>query len=406
MIFIDCSTGISGDMLISALLDLGAREDSLERVSRVIEEVTGKRGRWEVREIDRNGIASKKLDFHPHEDFRHSSAGKLGDHLKSCLQKLELSEDYASIASRAMETLISSEEEVHRKRRENLELHELGSIDTLFDILAFPHLSQDLGLKGQKVYSTPVNLGRGRVKFAHGEMNVPAPITQKIITSFEIPVTQRYRGELATPTGIALLASLSPLFKREMDSPFKITKTGFGAGSQEIKETPNILRISVGEEEEDRERENVTLLETNVDDCTGEVLGYLVGSLMERGALDVQLIPSLTKKNRPSHIISVLCREDKEEELTSMLFRETGTLGVRVEKKQMREIKKREKREIKVKIRGRSRKAKIKISRDRVGRVSYLKPEYDDCSAIARELGIPLREVMEKITATAWQTFS
>lgn len=400
MILVDCSVGISGDMLVSALVDLGARKEELDGVVGVIQKVTGKRGRVVVGEAVRGGIAAKRVVLQA-QDFEQLSAEKLQEYMKLCLEGLGMERRYSRLAFEALEILISCEERVHEEERGNLALHELGSVDTLFDLLSFASLAQELSLLDSEVVASPPNLGSGKVGFSHGELPVPTPLAQQIVSSHDIPVTMRYSGELSTPTGLALLASLAPRFLTELSVPFKPARVGRGAGSRELDDAPNILSITMAERLTGYREDRVTVLETNLDDCTGEVLGYLIEKLMDEGALDVQLIPGITKKNRPSYILCVLCREEHVEGLISTIFLETGTLGIRISRKEMRVLREREVREVEVEFKGEIKTVRVKVSRSVRGEVASLKPEYEDCSRIAEELGLPLREVLNEVTLAA-----
>ncbi|HDL15686.1 MAG TPA: nickel pincer cofactor biosynthesis protein LarC, partial [Euryarchaeota archaeon] len=322
-----------------------------------------------------------------------------------CLEIMKLQEKYSSLAAEILTILIKAEEKVHSKNKEELHLHELSSTDTLFDILSFSALAQKISLLQNKIMSTPVNLGSGKAKISHGEFTIPLPLAQEIVTSYKIPITLMSSGELATPTGLAILSSLSPEFKYEIEEPIKILKAGKGAGMLNIKETPNILRIIITEDMNKYSSDRITLLETNLDDITGEIIGYIINKLMEEGALDVQVIPAITKKNRPSYILSVICRDRDKEKFLSLIFSETGTLGVRMSEERMRVVAKREIKEIKVELEGKNFNVSVKISRDNSGNIISLKAEYDDCTRISNKLNIPLKSVERKINVIAHQIF-
>ncbi|GCC11120.1 hypothetical protein IPdc08_01168 [archaeon] len=403
MIFIDCSSGISGDMLVAAMLDLGNHEKEIDEIVEVIEEVTEKKCTVEIKEVKKGGIKARSISFSCKNDFESLQASKLEEYLNKCLKIMKLQEKYSSLAAEILTILIKAEEKVHSKNKEELHLHELSSTDTLFDILSFSVLAQKISFLQNKIISTPINLGSGKTKISHGELTIPLPIAQEIVTSYKIPITLRYSGELATPTGLAILSSLSPEFTYEIEEPVKILKTGKGAGMLDIKETPNILRIIITEDMNKYSSDRITLLETNLDDITGEIIGYIINKLMVEGALDVQVIPAITKKNRPSYILSVICKDIDKEKFLSLIFSETGTLGIRMSKERMRVVAEREIKEIKVELEGKKFNVRVKISKDNSGNIISLKAEYDDCTRISNELNIPLKSVERKIKIIADQ---
>ncbi len=405
MIFIDCSSGISGDMLVAAMLDLGDSEEEIDKIVEVIEEVTEKKCTVEIKEVEKKGIKAKSINFSCKNDFESLQASKLEEYLNKCLEIMKLQKKYSSMATEILTILIKAEEKVHSKNKEELHLHELSSTDTLFDILSFSVLAQKISFLQNEIISTPVNLGSGKAKISHGEFIIPLPLAQEIVTSYKIPITLRFSGELATPTGLAILSSLSPEFKYEIEEPIKILKAGKGSGTLDIKEAPNILRIIITEDMNKYSSDRITLLETNLDDITGEIIGYIINKFMVEGALDVQVIPAITKKNRPSYILSVICRDRDKEKFLSLIFSETGTLGVRMSEERMRVVAKREIKEIKVELEGKNFNVSVKISRDNSGNIISLKAEYDDCTRISNKLNIPLKSVERKINVIAHQIF-
>lgn len=403
MIFIDCSSGISGDMLVAAMLDLGNHEKEIDGIVDVIEGVTEKKCTVEIKEVRKGGIRARSINFSCKNDFVSLQASKLEEYLNKCLEIMKLQEKYSSLAAEILTILIKAEEKVHSKNKEELHLHELSSTDTLFDILSFSVLAQKISFLQNKIISTPINLGSGKTKISHGEFTIPLPIAQEIVTSYKIPITLRSSGELATPTGLAILSSLSPEFTYEIEEPVTILKAGKGAGMLDIKETPNILRIIITEDMNKYNSDRITLLETNLDDITGEIIGYIINKLMVEGALDVQVIPAITKKNRPSYILSVICKDIDKEKFLSLIFSETGTLGIRMSKERMRVVAEREIKEIKVELEGKNFNVRVKISKDNSGNIISLKAEYDDCTRISNKLNIPLKSVERKIKIIADQ---
>ncbi len=401
LLLIDASVaGVSGDMFIAALLDLGAPAEALEEVAGLIEEETGKKLRFELREVSRKGIACRQAVLSIEQDFKGLAYGEIKDYLEGILEKCRIGGEAKDFARRCLETLIEGEARIHTEHH----LHELGSVDTLFDILGAAALLDALGaFRGFKVISTPVNVGSGIVKTSHGELSVPLPLTAEILRAKEVPFVKRHRGELATPTGLAILTNLVDEFTEELPAA-RILSIGRGAGSAELREAPNMLQLYLCEAPS-LEREQISLLETSVDDVPGEVLGHAVGELFKAGAVDVQIIPTVAKKNRPGYVVQVISPLGKEEALARAMMRELGTLGVRYSRVSMRFALKRVVRRIRVRISGYEGYARVKLGLDREGRIITVKPEYEDARRIAEKASLPLREVLAGIAEEARAKF-
>jgi len=396
IIYIDPSvSGISGDMILGALLDLGGREESLHSVGREVSREMGSQVEIKIHAVRRKGILSKGVtvaagkDGMPAESLKkaNSSLGKtlnLGDARKFSIETLE--------------TLLKAEETVHGNEEE-LHLHELGSADTLVDILGTAKLAGELGFfsENAKVYSSPMLVGSGIVETSHGSMPVPAPVTTEILKNFKIPFKfSKVKGELATPTGVAILANLVHSFQYPY-YPVEVKKIGRGAGNFDFDSMPNVLRIM--ELSSDAGAEAVSVLETSVDDITGEVLGYVLDRLYDEGALDVQITPTITKKNRPGYIIFVLSEVGSEDVLARVLMEETGTLGIRIRPSQMRFTSEREIKKIVVSLPGFKGTARVKISYS--GKSRHVKAEFEDAKKIAQKISLPLKDVIKEIERRA-----
>lgn len=396
IIYIDASiAGISGNMMLGALLSLGAEEEVLYEVGRRVSKELGCKVKIKVRDV--KGVAAKCVTVHAPEEG--VAAKELQQALKSLNKEIDLSERAQRFSSGTLKTLLRAEEAVHSKAEDELYLHELGSADTLVDILGTAKLWEELGFfsENTRVYASHVLVGSGSVETSHGTLPVPAPVTAEILKGYRIPFKfSSVRGELATPTGAAILANLAQSYDYP-PHPLKMESIGTGAGTFEFKVMPNILRIMVCRSE--LERETITTLETNIDDVSGEVLGYLLEKLYEEGALDVQIMPTITKKNRPGYMIFVLCNQGREDKLARILMEESGTLGVRVSTKQMRYASKREIGKVEVSLPGYKGYARVKVSF--TGSVKHVKAEFDDAKKIARATGIPLKDVIKEIERQA-----
>ncbi len=385
--YIDASfSGVSGDMMLAALLDLAGDErgQALKKIASAISKELRCRMALRVKRR-RNAISALAIDS-------RISGGKRFDlekSISSISKKLKLGRGAAEFASKTGHTIIQAEKAAHRRR--TVELHELGSPDTILDIIGTAVLAERLGFfEGMVVYSAPVKIGSGSVDTAHGRLPVPAPVTSEILKRYKIPFTLDGEGELATPTGVALLANMASFAELPALS---IEKIGAGLGSK--KDSSNVLRIFMGESTT-LQRGMISVLETSVDDVSGEVLGYTMERLYELGALDVQIAPTTTKKNRPGHLVKVLCDVGREDEFAKVLMSELGTLGVRLGQAQKRYQLRREIREVDVELPGYRGKARVKIAMDDAG-VLNVKAEYEDAREIARKTGLPLKRVMRAI---------
>jgi hypothetical protein len=382
--------GISGDMILGALLGLGGDLRALQQVGTAVAEKTGTRIGIKVHETGRGSMRAKRVEV----DARGKlSPEELRSSIEGLASELDLSPQAHGFSKKTLEILLESEKNVHLSG--SVHLHELGSSDTLVDILGTAKLLDTLGFFKERpeIYASTVLLGSGTIKTSHGTLSIPTPVTAEILRIMKIPFRfSSTKGELATPTGIALLGSLSPRY-RYPPFPSQIKTIGVGAGGYNLKEGPNIMRIMLLVSEPETER--ISVLQTSLDDTSGEVLGYLMEKLYAEGALDVQILPTVTKKNRPGHVVIVLCNPGKEGELAEVLMRETGSLGVRVSTDQMRYAAKREVRKVKISLPGYEGSARVKISI--LGGSRHLKAEYEDAKRIAKATHLPLKDVIKKI---------
>lgn len=385
MFYIDpLQSGISGNMLLGALIDAGGSEKKFTKIVKRIEKEAGCKIKVKKERVKEKGISALFVDI--------ETDGRYED-LEGILKKILTDEKEKEFAQKVAKTILDAEKTVHGTKK--VHLHELGSVDTVVDIAGASVLLGSLGALGIRGFSSAVLVGRGCVKTEHGELSIPPPVTAEILKKFKIPFYfSKEEKELATPTGVAILANL---VKFEEPANFEIETIGTGAGSFDL-EMPNMLRLMIGKllPRED----SISMLETNVDDVSGEVLGYTLERLYEEGALDVQIKPTVTKKSRPGHIISVMCRKEDANKLSKILTEETGTLGIRTGIVQKRRTLKREIKEVDIDMPGYKGKVRVKVARDDKGNVVNVKPEYEDVKKIAKKTKIPLRKVYSKIEAS------
>jgi len=387
--------GISGDMLLGALVDLTGDVDRLHEVASAIEErVEHCEGlELKVYDVDRRGIRAKRVELEVRGADRGVTPEAFKHNVDRVLEGLDLSERAKGFVERVVNEICEAEARVHGVGHELLEV---ASADTIFDVVGTAVLLDKSGLLSSEIYTTPPALGYGVVMTAHGLLPVPAPMTLEILRRHGLAYSNlAIEHELTTPTGAALLANLA---ERVVDfyPPMRVEGVGYGAGSKDLELVPNVLRAVLGEGLNAVAAERVEVLETTVDDVTGEVLGNAVEKLLELGALEVVVLTGVGKKNRPVHVVRVLSKPEESSELAKALIEELGTLGVRALEASRLAVERFEKR-VEVEVCGRRFEVTVKVSRTLDGRVLRVKPEYEDVKRISRELDIPLRRVLEVV---------
>jgi uncharacterized protein (TIGR00299 family) protein len=400
---IDCQmAGVSGDMIVGALLDLGAD------VTKVVEAMKSVKGYMKgyknleviILDVTRRGLRAKKVDVKA-EEAPEITGAELIEATVNCIENLELSVEAKRFASDSIKTLVNAEAKVHGKSISEIHLHEAGFVDTPAEIVGATVALENLNVFNTKVYSTPVAVGGGLFKFSHGTVPSPAPATIEILRSKGFPMMGgSVESELATPTGVSLLVNLAHEVVRFYPL-MKPTAVGYGAGTKDFAEMPNILRITLGESlDYQLLRDEISVLETNLDDVTGETIGHTVDRLLQEGAKDVILIPMFTKKNRPGQILKIIADKTDMERLSRILIEETGTLGVRVYPCGRR-ILSRESIPIDVLINNAKELVNVKVAKDSSGEIVQIKPEYNDVKRIADKNNKPLREITELVKMKA-----
>jgi hypothetical protein len=292
-------------------------------------------------------------------------------------------------ASAVFQRLAEAEAQVHGVDAASVVLHELGSLDTLIDVVGAVAGLRLLGV--EQLFASPLPLGRGEVEGAHGVLPLPAPATLALLAAVNAPVSEAdLSGELVTPTGAALVATLARFERPAMT----LDKVGCGAGSRNPAGRPNVLRLWLGEELA-ASRNAVLLVETNIDDMSAELLGYVQERLFAAGAADVWFTPIFMKKNRPATMLSLLCAVEREETVVRVLLEETSTLGVRV-----REVRRHEAQRETFEFESSLGPACVKVKR-LPGKKAQVSPEYEACRQLALERDLPLAEVYRTVEAEA-----
>jgi uncharacterized protein (TIGR00299 family) protein len=407
IVVIDPQTaGISGDMLLGALVHAGA---DLKKIQHVLGYIPlhypkCKALKLHVADVKRHGFAASAAEFEIAEEHEEVHAQDFLRATKEIVEASQISERAASFATSSIEQLVAVETGLHGATQGGIHLHEAGSSDTLADVFGVAAAADSLRLFDAEIYSTPVAVGGGIIKFSHGTMNAPAPAVLEIARQRGIPIHGGPENtELATPTGMAMLVNLTSNFV-ENYPPLVPEVVGQGAGRKELTEAPNLLRIVIGHGiGTDLGSDAVNILETNLDDISGEVLGHALEQILESGAKDAWLTAAQFKKNRPGYVLHVVCDSNDAERLTSLIMEETGTLGVRYQLWN-RFILQREIKSLRVKVEGREYNVRVKFAKNKSGRVVNVKPEYDDINAIAKELSMPVRKVSDAVLREAQKT--
>jgi hypothetical protein len=391
---IDPFGGMAGDMFLAALLDLRDEAFRLEDLRRFAESIVPGECELATREVRRGALRGLWLDVRTSE--RADPPERHLSELCELLGRSSLGRDALARATGILERLARAESEVHGIDVEEVHFHEIGAVDTLIDVGGACLALERLGIA--EVRSSVAFVGGGSVESAHGTLPVPTPGTAALLRGF--PIVRGAGGERVTPTGAALLTGLGGF--AEGSSPSQTVRAiGYGAGSRDPEAgPPNLVRVSLSEDDAGAglPRAAVWLLETNLDDATGEEIGFLVGELRRAGALDVWTSHVQMKKDRPGVIVSLLARPAEREAFEELLFRHSTTLGVRSTRWERAELAR---SEALVQVQGRG--VRVKVARRGAGplRPADLSPAFDDVAELARATGRPLREVEELVRRAA-----
>jgi hypothetical protein len=443
--YLECFSGMSGDMFLGALVDAGVPASVLEETVAAL----GVGARLEISRVLRSGISATKVDVwvdgekdlpreeywaqqdvawatspaknvHEHEhhhehghehhhDHEHSSSDAVGQvsrpfsrehshshehgrgltEIREIIGKATISPTAKKTAIAIFEALGAAEAKIHATSVEKVHFHEVGAVDAMVDIVCAAVGAEALGV--DEIVCSPLNVGGGTVKCAHGTFPVPAPATVELLA--DAPVySSGVQAELVTPTGAAIVKTLARRFAAF--PAMKVEKSGYGAGSRDFPGHPNVVRLTVGEAASTlaakTASEMVTVLEANLDDLNPQVFGYVMDRLFEEGALDAFGLPVQMKKNRPGTLLTVLCKPEDASKLTQLIFTETTTLGVRRRDEVRQTLARRWEN-----VRTQWGEVRIKIA-SMNGTVTNYAPEYEDCRRIAAEHHVPLKTVMQE----------
>jgi len=432
--YLECFSGMSGDMFLGALVDAGVPVKTLEDTVEALD--VG--ARLAVSRVTRSGISATKVDVyvgdekdlpreeywarksedaaggrehsghkhehgHPHEHHDHphktEASGTVGlsqpSHSRGLLEicaiigEAVISETSKKSAVAMFEALGAAEAKIHHLPIEQVHFHEVGAIDAMVDIVCAAVGAEALGVV--EIISSPLNVGGGSVQCAHGTFPVPAPATVELLKGAPV-YSSGVQAELVTPTGAAIVSTLATRF-----APFPemtIEKSGYGAGSRDFSGLPNVVRLTIGHAASVRAAkthdEMITVLEASLDDLNPQVFGYVMDRLLEKGALDAFGMPLQMKKNRPGTLLTVLCKPEIADELTHLIFAETTTLGIRRRQEMRQTLARRWER-----VQTEWGEVRIKIA-SMNGTVTNCAPEYEDCRQIAAKHNVPLKTVMQE----------
>jgi hypothetical protein len=441
--YLECFSGMSGDMFLGALIDAGVPPRVLEETVAAL----GVSARLEISQVVRSGIAATKVDVwvdgekdmpreeywkkqdvarapsppkadhehgdihahglrhdHPHEhshSIDSSRAGAPAPHehsrshgrglteIREIIGKAEISDTAKKTAIAIFEALGTAEAKIHATSIEKVHFHEVGAVDAMVDIVCAAVGAEALGV--EEMICSPLNVGGGSVQCAHGTFPVPAPATVELLRAAPV-YSSGVQAELVTPTGAAIVKTLAKRFAAFPE--MKIEKSGYGAGTREFPGFPNVVRLTIGESASalaaKTASETVAVLEANIDDLNPQVFGYVMDRLLDEGALDVFGMPVQMKKNRPGTRLTVLCRPEDASKLTQLIFTETTTLGVRRRDESRQTLARRWEN-----VRTQWGEVRIKIA-SMNGTVTNYAPEYEDCRRIAAEHHVPLKTVMQE----------
>jgi pyridinium-3,5-bisthiocarboxylic acid mononucleotide nickel chelatase len=385
--YFDCHSGISGDMTLGALLDAGA---SLDRIRDGIQSLGLVSVQIEAHPTTRKGFRGLLLSIQHPEQHAHRNLNEI----LSLVRRSAIASQAKAIAMRIFERLAKAEAKVHGTTIDRVHFHEVGAIDSIVDIVGVAIAWDELAI--DRACSSPIPVGSGTIKIAHGLVSVPAPATTELLADVPL-VACGLPFEMTTPTGAAILAELVTEFGPI--PTMQVGRIGYGAGQRDTPDRPNLLRILIGEsvdtpvhKHESDESDQIVVLETNLDDVSGEQIGFAIEMAWSHGALDVFTIPIQMKKNRPGTLLTILCRKEEKRIMEQLLVEHTGTLGVR-SRRQSRYIVPRAEIEVDSPwgvVRG-------KVSRLPNDQIDF-SPEYDDCSQIARDNGLRLADVISEVT--------
>ena len=387
ILYFDCFSGISGDMVLGAMVDAGI---NIKAVKKELNKLDLDGYKLTTSEVKRKGIGGTKVDVivDKKKHLHHTSYKDI----KRLIERSKLAKKIKEDSLNIFKNIAEAEAKIHRTSAAHVHFHEVGAIDSIVDVvgaaICINLLNPDI------ILSSPINTGMGMVKTEHGILPVPAPATAEMLKGFP-SYSSDIKFELATPTGVGIITTMA---KSSNTMPnMKTNAIGYGAGSKDFLDSPNLLRIMIGEDYSTSEQDSITVIESNIDDMNPQFYDHIMNRLFKAGALDVFMTPIIMKKNRPAVKITALSENDSVNRLADILLSETTSFGLRMYKTERLKLKK----EIKT-IKTEYGNVKVKIGK-RNSKIIKVVPEYEDCKKIAEEKGIPIKDIYEKVKASAKQ---
>lgn len=384
VLYLDCFSGISGDMTVGALVDAGA---DFEQVRRALESLRVPGFTVAAEKVNKHGMAATQFrvipdaaEPHPH---RHL------DDVAAIINGGDLPESAKAAAIKTFELLAEAEAAVHGTTLEKIHFHEVGAIDSIVDIVAAHYAMHLLGI--ERVFASPLHVGAGAIRCDHGWMPVPAPATARLLQG-KPTYGGEVQGELVTPTGAAIVAQCVSSFG--MAPVMTVERIGYGSGTRDLPDRPNVLRVLIGTAEGVLPpTETIIVIEANIDDMNPELFPPLLSALMDTGARDAFVTPIIGKKGRPAYCVAALCDETRARKVADALFRHSSTLGLRMRREQRWVLERSWKT-----VGTPWGKVRVKIG-IYGGGVNHVAPEFEDCRALAESAGVPVRRVYEAALA-------
>ncbi|HOE64952.1 MAG TPA: nickel pincer cofactor biosynthesis protein LarC [Candidatus Hydrogenedentes bacterium] len=387
-IYFDCYSGASGDMILGALIDAGA---DFQRLRQGLESLKVPGYTIAIEHVARKGV--KACQFRVVIDETHVAPHRHLRHILEIIDAGDLPQEVKTAAARTFQRIAEVEAAIHDTTIEKVHFHEIGAIDSIVDVVGAHLALHDLGV--DRVYASALHVGSGTVQCDHGLMPVPAPATAALLEGVpcyggDVP------GELVTPTGAALLAQMAKQFGPM--PAMRIAKIGYGGGTRDLQDRPNVLRVLVGDLTEEADpRERIVVMEAMVDDMQPELFPPFIADVLAAGARDAFLTPVIGKKGRPAYVVTILCDEEKSSDITRSLFHGTTTIGVRM-RTEHRVCLPRELRAVRTPWGA----VRVKVTMLE-GEIHTAAPEFEDCRARAEEAKAPVRRVYEAALAAALQ---
>src|SRR5438094_7301015 len=379
--YFDCFSGISGDMTLGALVDAGCDVEHLRSELGGLQ-VPG----WELcaEKVWKNGMAATYVMVNTEDRTKHRSLSAILE----IFDKSQLSENVKRKSAAIFRELGVAEASVHDVAIEKIHFHEVGAVDAIVDIVGACIGFDALGI--EKFACSPLNVGGGTAKMAHGILPVPAPATAKLLQG-KPTFSNGVQRELVTPTGAAIVSTLCDTFGPQPQ--MTVSSIGYGAGSIDLEGQPNVVRIMIGEAADKVIAgfdEEICVIEANLDDMNPQIYGYFLEKALAAGALDVYTTPVQMKKNRPGTLLTLLCKPQDTNSLMSLVFAETTTFGARTYRAQRRTLPRES-----VSVHTQFGDVRVKLSRLN-GRILHVAPEFDDCRKLAVEKNVPLQRVFNE----------